>query len=349
MARQQLQHNNVDIFPDYPLAELHAHLGTSIDPGILWQIANSMGIKLPKDEFHEFCEYVTLSPSRPMPLNRYFNEIYHPILDRLSSGTLAVEAATYHTMSGAYRANGIILMELRTNPMKHNLNAEVDLDHLIMAMLRGMERALLEHRQLSAGIVFCIAREYDLERNTTIIEKAIKYHKRGIVGIDVAGPASPNFRLKEYATLFQKARRHGLKVTVHSGEIRKANDMWDAIEYLNPQRIGHGILAAYDKPLMQELLRRKIVLEVCPLSNLATQAVENMDEMKFILRTFIENKVKFCINTDWPEVIEGCRLRSQYRILRDNGILSEKELKQCTRTAMAASFLPNKRGLAAYL
>lgn len=336
-------------FPNYPLAELHAHLGTSIDPAILWQIANSLGIKLPRDEYQAFCEFVTLSPSRPMELNEYFDTVYHPILDKLSSGTHAVEAAVYHTISGAYRANGITLMELRTNPMKHNMDALVDLDHLIVAMLHGMEQALLEHKKLSAGIIFCIAREFSYEQNVVVIEKAIKYHKRGIVGIDVAGPANENFHLRDYAKIFQKARRRGLKLTVHSGEVRAANDMWEVLEHLDPQRIGHGILAAYDRPLMKELARRKIVLEVCPMSNLATKAVENMDEMRFILRTFIENKVPFCINTDWPEVIENCRLRTQYQLLLNNKLLTEQELKKCTRTAFAASFIPKKGGLNAYL
>ena len=284
-----------------------------------------------------------------MALNEYFEKVYHPILDRLSSGTHAVEAATYHTMSGAYRANGITLIELRTNPMKHNQHAEVDLDHLTMAMIRGMERALLEHKRLSAGIIYCIAREFTLEQNNTIIEKAIKYHRRGIVGIDVAGPATAGFDVKDYAGQFEKARRKGLKITVHSGEVRAANDMWEVLEYLNPHRIGHGILAAYDKPLMKELVKRKVVLEVCPLSNLATKAVENLDEMKFILRTFVENKVPFCINTDWPEVIEGCRLRTQYQLLRNYGLLTEEQLKKCTRTAFASSFVPKKSGLDAYL
>lgn len=214
-----------------------------------------------------------------------------------------------------------------------------------------MERALLEHKHLSAGIIYCIARDKDftVEQNTTIIEKAIKYHRRGIVGIDVAGPANGNFHLKDYIKVFEKARRKGLKITVHSGEVRDANDMWEAIEYLRPHRIGHGILAAYDKPLMKELVRRKIVLEVCPMSNLATKAVQNVDEMRFILRTFIENKVPFTINTDWPEVIENCRLRSQYKLLLDNKLLTEQELKRCTRTAFAASFIPKKGGLDAYL
>ena len=345
---QKLQ-SAVDKFPNYPLTELHAHLGTSIDPAILWQIASNLGIKLPKKEYGEFCRFITLSSERRMPLNTYFQEIYHPILDRLSSGTLAVEEATYHTMSGAYRANGITRMELRTNPMKHNLDAEVDLDHLIMAMLHGMERALLEHTSLSAGIIFCIDREFDMKRNMIIIEKAIKYRRRGIVGLDVAGPASSHFKLEQYSELFQAARREGLKLTVHSGEVRSANDMWEAVTYLQPDRIGHGILAAYDKPLMKELAKRHIVLEVCPMSNIATEAVENAEEMKFILRTFVEHKVPFCINTDWPEIIEGCRLKTQYRQLLADGWLSEEELAACTATAQAASFIPKKGGLAAYL
>ncbi|HEX9153466.1 MAG TPA: adenosine deaminase [Candidatus Saccharimonadales bacterium] len=347
MKRTKLQTSG--IFPNYPLAELHAHLGTSISPAILWQIAHSLGIKLPQDEYEDFCKYITLSADRPMQLNDYFSQIYHPILDRLSSGTHAVEAAAYHTMSGAYRSNGITLMELRTNPMKHNRNAEVDLDHLIMAMLRGMERALLEHKRLSAGLIFCIAREFDVDQNAIIIEKAIKYHKRGIVGIDVAGPANKNFQLKDYAKYFQKARKAGLGITVHSGEVQAANDIWEALEHLNPSRIGHGVLAAYDKPLMKELAKRKVVLEVCPMSNLATKAVENIDEMKFILRTLIENKVSFTINTDWPEIIEDCRLRSQYKMLVDNDLLNEEELKHCTQIGFGATFIPRKGGLEAYL
>lgn len=334
-------------FPNYPIAELHAHLGTSIDPAVLWQIAHNLGIKLPKSEYQEFFDYVTLSPSKPMALNEYFRKIYHPILDKLSSGTLAVEAAVYNTMSGAYR-NGINLIELRTNPMKHNMNAEVDLDHLIMAMLRGMERALLEHPNLSAGLIFCIGREFDVEQNTKIIDKAIKYHKRGVVAIDVAGPGREDFHLKDYTDAFERARKAGLGITIHSGEARDANDMWEAIENLNPARVGHGILAAYDKPLMKELAKRGTVLEVCPLSNIVTKAAENLDEIKFILRTFIENNVRFSINTDWPEVIEQGHLRNQYKLLLDEGILSAEELKACTKTAFDASFIPGK-GLEAYL
>ncbi len=339
----------MDILQKVPLAELHAHLGTSISAEILWQIAHESGFKLPQREFTEFRERIMLSSERRVELNTYFKEVYHPLLDKLSSGSHAVEQATYHTMTGAYHKQNITLMELRNNPLKHNKDGEFELDHVIMAMLRGMERALLECRKLSAGLVFIMAREFPVEKNAIIVEKAIKYRHRGVVGIDVAGPAVKDFKFKDHAELFAKAHKAGLKVTVHTGEVKEASDMWEAMEYAQPQRIGHGIRAAYDKEVMKELVRRKVVLEVCPMSNLATKAVENLDEMKFILRTFIENKVRFCINTDWPEMIEGCRLRRQMEWLHKEKLLSEEELAQCNRTAFAASFIPKPGGLDAYL
>lgn len=339
----------MDILQKVPLAELHAHLGTSISAEILWQIAHESGFKLPQREFTEFRERIMLSSERRVELNTYFKEVYHPLLDKLSSGSHAVEQATYHTMTGAYHKQNITLMELRNNPLKHNKDGEFELDHVIMAMLRGMERALLECRKLSAGLVFIMAREFPVEKNAIIVEKAIKYRHRGVVGIDVAGPAVKDFRFKDHAELFAKAHKAGLKVTVHTGEVKEASDMWEALEYAQPQRIGHGIRAAYDKEVMKELVRRKVVLEVCPMSNLATKAVENVDEMRFILRTFIENKVRFCINTDWPEMIEGCRLRRQMEWLHKEKLLSEEELAQCNRTAFAASFIPKPGGLDAYL
>ncbi len=337
-----------DVLATLPLAELHAHLGASINPAVLWQIAHDMGVKLPQTEYEDFRQAITLSVTRKMDLEEYFRQIYHPVLDRLSSGTHAVEQATYHTMCGAYRS-GIRLIELRNNPMKHNQEAALDLDHIIMAMIHGMERALLEYRRLSAGLIFCLDRTFDFNRNAIIVDKAIKYHERGVVAIDVAGPASSEFHFKDYAKLFEIARRAGLHITVHSGEVAAATDMWEALEHVQPARIGHGIRAAYDKPLMKELARRRVVLEVCPLSNLATQAVENLDELRFILRTFVENKVPFCINTDWPEVIEGAHLREEYRLLFEQEILTEEELRACSRTAFGASFIPTGGGLEAYL
>ena len=338
---------NTDTFPNFPLAELHAHIGTSIHPFLYWQIAHEHGFKLPQKSYTEFAEAIMLSVDNKMVLNEYFNKIYHPILDRLSTGTFALEKAMYETMSGAFR-NNITHIEIRGNIMKHNNNGVHDLDHIIMAMLRGMERAFLEYPELSGGYIFCLDRDFSVEKNAIMIDKAIKYHKRGVVAVDFAGPANPKFKLQDYKELIDKARKAGLKITTHSGEVDDANDMWEAVEFIKPKRIGHGIKAAYDKALMKELVKQDIVLEVCPMSNLMTKAVENEEEMKWILRTFIENNVKFTINTDWPEMIEGAHLWRQYAMLRDQGMMSEEELIHCTKVAFDSAFAP-KGGLDAYL
>ncbi len=335
------------IFPTFPLAELHAHIGTSINPFVYWQIAHEHGFKMPKKTYNEFVEYITLSPDKKMKLDEYLRSIYHPVLDKLSSGTFALERAMYETMSGAYR-NNIAHIEIRGNIMKHNNNGQTDLDHIIMAMLRGMERAFLEYPQLSGGYIFCLDREFSIEKNAIMIDKAIKYRRRGVVAVDFAGPASEKFKLKDYQQLITKAKKAGLSVTTHSGEVDGSNDMWEAVEFIQPKRIGHGIKAAYDKALMKELVRQDIVLEVCPMSNLMTEAVENEEELKFILRTFVENKVKFTINTDWPEMIEGAHLWRQFAMLRDKKILTEEELKRCNQIAFESTFAP-RGGLEAYL
>lgn len=335
-------------FPTFPLAELHAHISASTHPAIYWQIAHDQGIKLPRKDYFDFVDYISLSKNKKMTLEEYLSKIMHPILDKLGSGTYALERAMYEIMSGAYRANNITLIEIRNNPMRHNNNGEHDLDLIIMAMLRGMERALLEYNKLSAGIIFCLAREFSVEKNIIIVEKAIKYHRRGVVGIDVSGVNKETFHMEEYQAIIAKAKKAGLKITTHSGETKNDDDIWEALEYLQPQRIGHGIRAAYDKQLMKELVKRDIVLEVCPLSNLMTKAVENEEELRFILRTFVENKVKFTINTDWPEMIEGAHLWEQFAFLNDKKMLSEEELKTCNKIAFANTFIPGS-GLDAYL
>lgn len=334
-------------FPPYSLAELHAHLAASINPFVYWEIAHDHGFKLPQKDYEDFVSHITLSSSKKMAIQEYFDSIYHPLLDKLSSGTFALEKAVYEIMRGAYR-NNITLLELRTNPLKHNRNAEIDVDYIIMAMLRGMERAMLEYRKLSAGIIFCLDRQFSFDLNRVIVEKAIKYRRRGIVGLDVANYDIGKFHFKDYAELFQKAKDSGLKITVHSGETDDTNDMWDVIEYAKPQRIGHGIKAAYDKKLMDKIKQENIVLEICPLSNIVTKAVKDIEEMKFIIKTFSENDVTFCINTDWPEIIENAYLVEQYKMLRDNNILSEEELKKCNEIAFASTFVP-LGGLSAYL
>src|SRR3989338_11436199 len=147
------------------------------------------------------------------------------------------------------------------------------------------------------------------------------------------------FSFKEYKSLIEKAKKTGLRITAHSGETDDTNDIWECIEYLQPERIGHGIKAAYDKTLMKKLAKQGIMLEVCPLSNLMTKAVENDEELKYILSTFFAHKVKFSINTDWPEMIENAHLIEQYEYLRLRNILTDEQIQQTIKWGFEATFI----------
>lgn len=332
------------------LVELHAHIAPSINPAVLWSIAHENGIRLPTKDYREFVDLVVLSPDKKMSVPEYLENVYHPILDVLSSGTHAVEKAVHETLGGAYRSSGISVHELRLNPMRHNSGGQQDLDHVIMAALRGMERSLLEYPQLQAGLIFCMAREFSKTKNEVIAKKAIKYRKRGVIGIDFSGVNQGDFHLKEYAVVVDECRAAGLGITVHSGEAYEidTNDLWEAVEYIRPDRIGHGILAAKDKKLMKEISKQRIILEVCPMSNLMTKAIKDVAELKHILQTFLENDVPFTINTDWPETVEHAHLDEQIAFLVQEKILMEKDIDRCLDIARGATFTKGK-GIEAYL
>ena len=103
------------------------------------------------------------------------------------------------------------------------------------------------------------------------------------MGIDIAGPESATFRPAEYQRLFDRARRKGLGITVHTGESGPVDEIAEVVRYLEPSRIGHGIKAAFDPRTMHMIRERDITLEVCPTSNLNTRVVAGWDEMRWIL------------------------------------------------------------------
>ena len=91
-------------------------------------------------------------------------------------------------IGGAYRSQRITTLELRFNPMKRNRGGERDLDHIILAAIRGLDLASLEPPQVRAGLILMMDRTFDRRLNEIIVEKAIRWAGRGVVGVDIAGP-----------------------------------------------------------------------------------------------------------------------------------------------------------------
>jgi adenosine deaminase len=324
------------------LAELHTHLGGSVASDILWSLAHEQGIALPVKDFWEFDRLVTVSDPRGVDSLEALDAIYH-WTELIQSSPLAVERSVHAAIGGAYRSQGITTFELRFNPMKRNRGGERDLDHIILAAIRGLDRARLEYPQVRAGLILMMDRTFTPEQNEIIVEKAIGWAPRGIVGIDIAGPR-PDRRRFDYAGiegLAETAREAGLGVTIHvgeeGGEVGR-EEIGEVVASLRPDRIGHGILAAGDAGLMRALREAEIVLEICPTSNLLTRALPSEVALRDTIRSFVQHGVAFTIATDGPEMMRT-HLRDEFDLLRRIGALDDEELLEANRRAHEASFV----------
>jgi adenosine deaminase len=319
------------------LTELHAHVGSAVDPAVMWSIAHQQGIRLPTKDYWGFVDLISVShPDKVNNLAEY--DAIFRWTELIQSSPLAIERSVYETLGGAYRKCNITTSELRFNPMKRNREGEQDLDHIISAAIRGQDRALLEYPSMRAGLILMMDRTFPVELNAIVVEKALRYRDRGVVGIDIAGPPNDAFSYRQHAGLVARARDAGLGVTIHTGEEGNVADMWEVLEYLRPHRIGHGILCAYDGRLMERVVRDGVVLEVCPTSNLRTRAMRDMDELRHILGTLREHGVPFTVNTDGPQMLQTTLVR-EYRLLLDAGIFSDGDVRRAIEVAERASFL----------
>ncbi len=325
------------------LSDLHIHVGGAVAPHILWSIAHDQGFKLPVADYWEFRELISARPGKVKSLDEYL-AVLHTWTEKIQSSPQAMERSVYEIVGKEYRSSRVTLIELRFNPMKRNVGGERDLDHIIHASLRGMDRAVLEYG-VRAGLVFCLAREFDHRLNEILVEKAIKYRRRGVLGIDLAGTENHAVELRpadvaRYRDLFQHARANGLKTTVHTGETAGtgAEGVRAVVEQLQPHRIGHGIRAAQDESVMALLRERGVVLEICPSSNLATRAVASLEELGRVLQAFWKHGVKFTINTDGPYLLDTS-LRREVDLLRDNLVLAAEQIEQAFRWAREATFV----------
>jgi adenosine deaminase len=328
------------------LAELHTHLGGSVSSDILWTLAHEQGIALPVKDYWEFDRLVTVSDPRGVPNLDALDAIYH-WTELIQSSPLAVERSVHAAIGGAYRSQRITTLELRFNPMKRNRGGERDLDHIILAAIRGLDRARLEYPQVRAGLILMMDRTFTAEQNAIVVEKAIDWAPRGVVGVDIAGPRPGGARYEygQILPMVEEARAAGLGVTIHVGEEGGdlgREELAEVIEVLRPDRIGHGILAAGEPELMGALRDLGIVLEICPTSNLLTRALPDEDAVRDTFRAFSEHGVAFTIATDGPEMMRT-HLRDEFDLLLRIGALDDAELADANRRGHEASFVRGQR------
>ena len=178
------------------------------------------------------------------------------------------------------------------------------------------------------------------------LEETLRYAQeaRGrVLGIGLGGDES-SVAAREFVPLFEVARAMGLRTVCHAGEHAGPRSVWEAVELLGSQRIGHGIRACEDAALLSLLRRRRIPLEVCPTSNLRTGVVRRWREHP--LPRLLQAGVRVTVNSDDPALFRTS-LDAEFRNLARRLHLAPRHVEKIRVEGIRASFLPGaiKRAL----
>ncbi|TMK86856.1 MAG: adenosine deaminase [Actinobacteria bacterium] len=275
----------------YPKIELHVHLEGTIRPECLLEIGRRNDYPLPADtveglgalyEFRDFDHFIEVWILVTNALRRA-DDFRQVVLD------YAAEA----------RGHGAVYLEGIFSPIERTWRG-VDWDEIFGGYCDGAEEAR-ELYGVEVRLTPDITRSAPIEDALKMVQYAVKYRDRGIVGVGLGGEEAL-FPPEPFEPAFREARDGGLGSVPHAGEVVGPESVWGALRALGPVRIRHGIRAVEDPALMRELRARGIVLDVCPISNLRTRAVLSPD--RHPLPRLIENGIPCSISTDNPAMFD---------------------------------------------
>lgn len=318
-----------------PATELHRHLDLSTRLPTLLEHAVEDGLVPSSTSLDAFRERVVIR--RPLGslgdvLERF--TIFQRLLDRPGR----VERTGYEALLDC-RDEGLAQVELRFSPSWVCEDGSLTWSEALDSFERGLERASAEAPEVAWGLLCIASRDYGPEAAAETAEFYLR-HRRRFVGFDLAGDeARWPARLFEGAVApILRARRDDpdLHVTIHAGEGSGPESVWEALELLGAERIGHGVRSFEDPALVRRLAEEGVCLEMCPTSNVLTEAVPSIEG--HTLRRALEAGVPVCVNTDDPAIF-GVTFGGELRRARDEIGVGDEGVRRCLEAAAAASFL----------
>ena len=290
-----------------PKVELHLHLEGSVEPADLQRLAQRNHLPdaaWPPAAFQERYHY-----SDFQGFLQSFKFITEHLIQPEDYGWIASRLIDRLERAGVLYAEiffsaGIVFKQ------KKDLEA-------IVSSLRDASAAAERREKIHINWIFDLVRQFGAPEAERVVEAARQFRAAGwtsLVGVGMGGDEN-SIPAMEFRAAFSKARAAGLHVTIHAGEVGGPDSIWDAVNLLGAERIGHGIAACDDLRLMDFLRERSILLECAPSSNLATGAVARLEDHP--LRLFFDHGLLVCLNTDDPplfqtDVLEEYRRAAQW-------------------------------------
>jgi aminodeoxyfutalosine deaminase len=310
-----------------PKADLHLHLEGSIDPATLLELRKRHGKEGTLAEMEQLYRY------RDFPA---FLQAFKTVTEDLQTAE-DYELITYQLMK-KLKAENVLHAEVYVS-VGICLYRQQDFAALFEGLERGRDRGQREFG-ISLLWIFDAVRQFGAEAARSVFELAATYRDRHVVGIGIGGDeqkAPPDLFREVYAY----AAESGLRLTAHAGEYAGAESIWGALN-LRAERIGHGLTAAQDPELVEELATRQIPVEICLTSNLRTGCCTSLPEHP--VRNYFDQGVMITLNTDDPAMF-GTSLTREYQLAQQAFGFTDEHLRELARNSFEASFLPAERKL----
>ncbi len=285
---------NRDVMNVFPKVELHRHIEGSFHLETLFKIAKRNNLDVPKnfDDFVELAQFPkNHKPDFALFLSKFRSDWYRSFRD--------VEDIIYSSVY-AFKQENIFFIELRFSPEHFSLQNDFDRVEITKLILNTANAAAKD-----AG--FAIKFLVTLNRNKQKQEEMLALYKKiihagfdDIVGFDLAGNEEWN-PAEEFIDLFSQIHKENkIGITIHAGEVTPAEQIWKAIDKLHAKRIGHGTSAIKDEKLQTKLIKEKIYLEQCPVSNHYTGSW--IDTPSHPFKVLHEKGVLVTLNSDDPTI-----------------------------------------------
>ncbi|MEZ7849179.1 MAG: adenosine deaminase [Polaromonas sp.] len=245
-----------ELLRSMPKAELHIHIEGSLEPELIFALAQRNGVRLP------YANVEALRSAYAFTNLQSFLDIYY------AGASVLLTEQDFYDMARAYfvkaAEDNVLHAELFFDPQTHTARGVA-----METVVKGLHRACVDAKAelgVSALLIMCFLRHLSEEDAFATLEQALPFRGHIVgIGLDSGEVGNPP---EKFARVFARCRQLGFRLVAHAGEEGPPAYVWTALDLLKVERIDHGVQSTHDAALMQRLAQDRIALTVCPLSNL---------------------------------------------------------------------------------
>jgi len=320
--------NATELARTLPKAELHIHIEGSLEPELIFALAERNGVQLP------YADVDTLRAAYAFTDLQSFLDIYY------AGASVLLHEADFYDMAWAYfeRAHhdNVVHAELFFDPQTHTARGVP-----MATVVQGLSRACADAQAklgISASLILCFLRHLSEEDAMATLEAALPYREHFIgVGLDSSEVGHPP---SKFSRVFARCRELGLRLVAHAGEEGPPAYIWEALNDLQVERIDHGVRCLEDPALVAELVRRRVPLTVCPLSNLKLCVVNDLKQHP--MKRLLDAGLCATVNSDDPAYFGGY-MNANFTQTVQALNLSADDVIALARNSFEASFVSEPR------